>query len=75
MKPLTRREQQVLELIAMGNTNKEIGLKLGISEQTVKNHVNSIYRKLGVRNRAQAASTYTHPPLFRRLQRLLPQKP
>ena len=59
----------------MGNTNKEIALKLGISEQTAKNHATNLMNKLGVRNRAQAASTYTHPPLFRRLQRLLSQKP
>jgi len=40
--------------VASGNTNKEIAKKFFISEKTVKNHLNHIYRKLGVKNRAQA---------------------
>jgi len=51
---LTKREVKVLKLVASGNTNKEIAKKLFISEKTVKNHLNHIYRKLGVKNRAQA---------------------
>jgi DNA-binding NarL/FixJ family response regulator len=71
MRPLTRREQQVLELIAKGLSNKEIALKLFISDQTVKNHVSTILYKLGVKNRAQAAATFTRPPLFKRIQRFM----
>ena len=51
---LTKREVRVLKLVASGNTNKEIAKKLFVSEKTVKNHLNHIYRKLGVKNRAQA---------------------
>ncbi|MFB0528042.1 MAG: response regulator [bacterium] len=51
---LTKREVRVLKLVASGNTNKEIAKKLFMSEKTVKNHLNHIYRKLGVKNRAQA---------------------
>jgi len=51
---LTKREVRVLKLVASGKTNKEIANKLFLSEKTVKNHLNHIYRKLGVKNRAQA---------------------
>ncbi|HEX5499663.1 MAG TPA: response regulator transcription factor, partial [Thermomicrobiales bacterium] len=52
--PLTRRELQVLRGISAGRTNAEIGDELGISAQTVKNHVTAILRKLGVSDRTQA---------------------
>lgn len=52
--PLSARELQVLELVAIGQTNKEIALSLDISNQTVKNHVSSILRKLAVNDRMQA---------------------
>lgn len=52
---LTRRELQVLELLAEGLYNKEIAEKLFISEKTVKNHVSSIFKKIGVSDRTQAA--------------------
>lgn len=52
--PLTRRENQLLELIAQGNTNKQISEMLFISEQTVKWHLHQLYGKLGVRNRTSA---------------------
>lgn len=52
--PLSPRELQVLELIAAGRTNKEIAAQLDISNQTVKNHVSSILRKLAVNDRTQA---------------------
>jgi DNA-binding NarL/FixJ family response regulator len=51
---LTGRESDVLALLAQGLTNKQIALKLGISEHTVKFHVSSIYSKLGVSNRTEA---------------------
>ncbi len=51
---LTRRELQVLELLGEGIYNKEIAEKLFISEKTVKNHVSSIFKKIGVSDRTQA---------------------
>ena len=54
---LTGRELEVLELIVGGRSNKEIGAALGISEATVKSHINSILGKLGVTDRTQAATT------------------
>ncbi len=52
--PLSEREQEVLSLIATGSTNKEIAAQLHLSPHTVKEHTSAIYRKLGVRNRAEA---------------------
>lgn len=52
--PLSSRELQVLDLVAAGHTNKEIAAQLDISNQTVKNHVSSILRKLAVNDRTQA---------------------
>lgn len=52
---LTRREMEILKLIAEGLFNKEIGLKLDISERTVKNHVSNIFKKIEVSDRTQAA--------------------
>lgn len=52
---LTTREIEVLELIAEGMINKEIGKQLYISEKTVKNHVSNIFKKLNVSDRTQAA--------------------
>jgi len=52
---LTARETEVLQLLAQGLANKQIATKLRISEHTVKFHVSSIYTKLGVMNRTEAA--------------------
>lgn len=52
---LTEREKEVLGLIAQGESNKNIARKLFISEKTVKNHITSIFRKLKVEDRTQAA--------------------
>ncbi len=52
---LTRRELEVLKLLAEGLFNKEIAYKLSISEKTVKNHVSNIFKKIGVFDRTQAA--------------------
>ena len=54
---LTEREQEVLQHIAEGKTNKEIANQLSISEKTVKNHVRNIFHKLDVFDRTQAAIT------------------
>jgi DNA-binding NarL/FixJ family response regulator len=53
--PLTQREGEVLKQLANGLTNKEIALSLGISYETVKEHVQHILRKVGVSDRTQAA--------------------
>ena len=51
---LTAREQQILDLIAEGYTNRQISNDLFISEATVENHIHHIFVKLGISNRAQA---------------------
>jgi two-component system response regulator DesR len=51
---LSEREKEVLDLIAQGATNPEIASKLFLSPHTVKEHTSSVYRKLKVRNRAEA---------------------
>jgi DNA-binding NarL/FixJ family response regulator len=53
--PLSSREMEVLILITQGKENKEIASIMGISNQTVKNHVTSILRKMSVADRTQAA--------------------
>jgi DNA-binding NarL/FixJ family response regulator len=54
--PLTNRETQILNYIAQGNSNKQIAYILDISEQTIKNHVSSILRKLNANDRAHAVA-------------------
>jgi two-component system NarL family response regulator len=54
---LTSRELEVLELIVRGQSNKEIGNSLCISEATVKTHINNLLGKLGVTDRTQAATS------------------
>lgn len=53
---LTRRQEQVVRLIAQGRSNKEIARDLQLAEGTVKVHVNALYRSLSVRNRASAVA-------------------
>jgi ATP/maltotriose-dependent transcriptional regulator MalT len=53
---LTSREQQILDLIAEGLTNRQISSNLSISESTVENHIHHIFVKLGISNRAQAVA-------------------
>ena len=55
LSPLTRREIEVLEMVAHGATNKEISKKMYISEHTVKSHIVHIFDKLGVNDRTQAS--------------------
>jgi DNA-binding NarL/FixJ family response regulator len=52
---LTRRELQVVSAVLQGATNKDMARQLGLSEQTVKNHLSSIFDKLGVSNRLELA--------------------
>jgi LuxR family maltose regulon positive regulatory protein len=56
IEPLSPRELEVLSLVAEGMTNREIGARLYIAESTVKSHLNTVYGKLGVRNRTQAVA-------------------
>lgn len=58
---LSERERQIMQWVAMGKTNPEIGCILSISEFTVKNHMKSIFGKLDVANRAQAVARLTRP--------------
>jgi two-component system response regulator DesR len=51
---LSEREREVLEAIAVGQTNREIAAQLYLSPHTVKEHTSTLYRKLGARNRAEA---------------------
>lgn len=53
---LTRRQQQVLDLLVMGHTNKRIAKELDLKEITVKIHLQSVFRKFGVSNRTQAVA-------------------
>jgi len=50
---LTRRQQQLVPMIAEGLTNKEIASRLNLSEQTIKNHVHHMLRRVGVKNRLE----------------------
>jgi two-component system response regulator DegU len=54
LSPLTPREMQILKYIGQGYLNKQIAVELGISEQTIKNHVTSILRKLNANARTEA---------------------
>jgi DNA-binding NarL/FixJ family response regulator len=58
---LTRREQQLVQLISGGLTNKEIATQLNLSEQTVKNHVHRMLRKLGATDRLSAVELCRQP--------------
>ncbi|RFA15583.1 hypothetical protein B7R22_06425 [Subtercola boreus] len=53
--PLSARESEMLGLVTRGLSNKQIGQELGIAERTVKAHIGSIFRHLGVDDRASAA--------------------
>lgn len=64
---LTAREREILHLMALGQDNKEIAAKIGVSRETVKSHVKSILGKLQVHNRTEAALAalrrgIVHPP-------------
>lgn len=56
-KTLTNRQTQVLELVAQGMSNKQIAYEIGVSEATVKLHINALLRAVGATNRTQAVIT------------------
>ena len=58
LETLSYREREILGLVAEGVSNREIGELLFLSEKTVKTHLASIFRKLGVANRTEAATFY-----------------
>ena len=62
--PLTEREIEVLQSVAAGKSNKEIGLKLFISESTVKGHLHNLFSKLSVLSRTEAISVATRRGLI-----------
>jgi len=55
VKNLTKRERQILACLVEGKSNSDIGYLFDISEQTVKNHVTALFKKIGVKDRTQAA--------------------
>lgn len=52
---LTPREQEIVQLLALGHTDQKIGFELGLSERTIRYHLRKIYEKLGVKTRVEAA--------------------
>jgi DNA-binding NarL/FixJ family response regulator len=68
---MTKRERQVIELIADGMTNKEIAIRLHLSPSTVKSHIHNILEKLALRSRVQIAK-YAHTSGEYRTSALLP---
>jgi LuxR family transcriptional regulator, maltose regulon positive regulatory protein len=56
--PITERQRQVVELIAAGYSNEEVGRRLGISPRTAKAHADVLRRKLGVARRRQIPAAY-----------------
>ena len=65
LQTLTKRELEILHLVAQGLTNEEIGKKIFISEKTVKTHLANIFDKLQVNNRFKAALLIMHQPSAR----------
>jgi len=61
---LSRRESEVLELMVRGGSNRAIATRLVLGEETIKTHVRSIYRKLGVADRAQAVAFVLREGVF-----------
>ena len=66
MRPLTRREVQVLELLACGHRHGDVARRLGITRHTVSAHAKNIYRKLGVHNALAAVSVALEHRLIER---------
>jgi DNA-binding NarL/FixJ family response regulator len=62
---LTRSEQRVAALVAEGHTNREVAAALFLSERTVESHLSHVYRKLGLRSRAELAAKFSDSPVSR----------
>jgi DNA-binding NarL/FixJ family response regulator len=60
-RPLSHREKQILALVVVGRTNREIAHKLFLAESTVKTHLSSAFRKLDARSRSEAVARITDP--------------
>lgn len=60
-RPLSYREKQILRLVALGSTNREIAHKLYLAESTVKTHLSSAFRKLDARSRSEAVARILDP--------------
>ena len=61
-RPLTFREKQIVELVSQAKLNKEIAYELHLSEGTIKEYLNKVFRKLGVKNRTDLAVwSFVHP--------------
>lgn len=75
LEPLSERELEVLQWLASGASNREIGWPLYISESTVKRHVYHIFGKLNVRNRTQAALRARQLDIIPYLNFLMEQAP
>ncbi|MEO0055575.1 MAG: hypothetical protein RLZZ50_1522 [Verrucomicrobiota bacterium] len=58
--PLGAQDRRLLALLAEGKTNKEIGATLGLAEKTIKNYLTTLFDKLGIERRSQAAAYYVH---------------
>lgn len=58
VEPLSAREHEIMDLIATGLSNSEIAGRLFLSQKTVKNHINRIFTKVGVRSRGEAIATW-----------------
>lgn len=56
MKPLTRRQKEILRMVASGHTSGQTGHRLGISRGTVDRHLHTIYRQLGAHDRTHAVA-------------------
>ncbi|OAB28446.1 DNA-binding response regulator [Paenibacillus macquariensis subsp. defensor] len=72
--PLTTREREILTWVASGLTNKEIATQLGISDQTVKNHLKNILQKLHLENRVQLTRYAMEKGLVNRKAGLFPKR-
>jgi DNA-binding NarL/FixJ family response regulator len=60
-RPLSHREKQILGLVVLGLTNREIAQKLYLAESTVKTHLSSAFRKIDARSRSEAVARITDP--------------
>jgi two-component system, NarL family, nitrate/nitrite response regulator NarL len=61
--PLTRREREIMALVAVGKANKEIASHLYISNETVKKHMQNIFQKLGAHNKIEALNRMFFPTI------------